>query len=117
MKPVKLSPLMLFYLVCAIAGFFVPWYYNIQHLLTSDVPFTPANMFAAGMVSPMSSSLTTDFLISSTPILIWMVVEGKRLKMKYVWAYVLFTFLIAFAFTCPLFLFNRERLLKNNATA
>lgn len=117
MNPTKLTVLMLFYLVCAIAGFFIPWYYNIQHLLTSDVPFTPANMLAAGMVSPMSSSLTTDFLISSTPILIWMVVEGKRLKMNYVWAYVLFTFLIAFAFTCPLFLFNRERLLKNNAVA
>lgn len=113
MKPTALTPLQFFYLLFAIAGFFVPWYYNIQHILTSDVPFTPSNLLAAGMASPMLSSLTTDFFIGATPVLIWMMVEGKRLKMKYLWVYVLLTFVVAFAFACPLFLFNRERLLSN----
>ena len=44
-----------------------------------------------------------------------MVVEGRRLGMRHLWFYVVATFLIAFAFTCPLFLFMRERLLAARA--
>src|SRR5215510_1770644 len=98
-----------FYLTCALAGAVVPWIFNLEHIRTSSVPFTPANWLAAGMVSPLSRSITTDFLIGTTPVLVWMVVEGRRLRMKHVWVYVLATFAIAFAFACPLFLSMRER--------
>jgi hypothetical protein len=107
----KLTPLMIFYLLCTIAGFFVPWYFNWQHMKTGE-PFTPTAWLMAGWGSALARSVTTDFLIGSTAVLVWMVVEGRRLKMKYLWLYVVFTFLIAWAFTCPLFLFNRERLLQ-----
>jgi len=38
--------------------------------------------------------------------------EGKRLKMKYVWVYILGSFITAIAFTFPLFLAMRERNIK-----
>jgi hypothetical protein len=38
--------------------------------------------------------------------------EGKRLKMKYVWLYILGSFVTAIAFTFPLFLAMRERKIK-----
>lgn len=101
------------YLAFAIAGLIVPWYFNLQFILYGDAPFSVGRFLADGMATPLSSSITTDLFIGSTPVLIWMMVEGKRQKMKHLWVYFIFTFLIAFAFTCPLFLFMRERKLMN----
>jgi hypothetical protein len=110
----KLTPLMIFYLLCTVAGLIVPWYFNYQHMLTKQ-PFSPSIFIQAGMVSPLSSSITTDFLIGATAVFVFMIVEGRRLKMKHLWFYIVFTFVIAWAFTCPLFLFNRERALQRNS--
>ncbi|MBC7889070.1 MAG: DUF2834 domain-containing protein [Ferruginibacter sp.] len=105
----RMSSVMIMYLLFAIAGALVPWYFNVQQMLYGEEPFTMLNWLKAGMANPFTSSITTDFLIGTTPVLIWMMIEGKRLKMKWLWIYFILTFLIAFAFTCPLFLFNRER--------
>jgi hypothetical protein len=102
------TPLAFFYLLFAIARFFVPWYFNAQQLMHGAEPFTVANYLGAGMANYFTSSITTDFFIGTIPVLVWMMVEGRRQKMKNLWFYFLFTFLIAFAFTCPLFLFMRE---------
>jgi hypothetical protein len=112
----KLTPLMLAYLLLALAGAVVPWYFNIQHLLTSDIPFTPVTFVQSGLDSPMSSSLTVDFFIGSTAMLVWMAVEGRRLGMRRVWLYFVATFAIAFAFACPFFMFMRERKLAAAST-
>ncbi len=101
--------LMWVYLLFAIAGIIVPWYYNLQFMLYGDETFSIGRYLADGMATPLSASITTDFFIGTTPVLIWMMVEGSRQKMKHLWFYFIFTFLIAFAFTCPLFLFMRER--------
>lgn len=109
MKPFKWTPLLLFYLLCSIAGLLVPWYFNLQHMLHSPVPFSIIQLFEEGTHSNLASSLTYDFLIASSAATVFMIIEIRRLKMKFLWFYVVFTFLIAFAFTFPLFLFNRER--------
>lgn len=105
----KWTPLMWIYLIFAIAGLVVPWYFNLQFILYGDEPFSVRRFLADGMATPLSSSITTDFLIGATPVFIWMMVEGRRRKMKHLWFYFVGTFLIAFAFACPLFLFMRER--------
>lgn len=105
----NITPLQLVYLLFSLAGLCIPWYFNAQQLMHGTEPFTFANYIGAGMANNFTSSITTDFFIATIPLLIWMIVEGRRLKMKFMWAYVLFTFMIAFAFTCPLFLFFRDR--------
>jgi len=105
---------MIFYLLFAIAGAIVPWYFNITQAVNGPEPFTLGNYFAAGFANPFVSSISADFFIGTTPVLVWMIVEGRRLKMKHLWFYVVFTFAIAFAFTCPLFLFMRERKLAQD---
>ncbi len=107
------TPLMIFYGMFAMAGSVVPWCFNIQFMLESGEFITPQGLIAGGFVTPLASSLTSDFLIGTTPVLVWMVIEAKRLKMKYRWAYVALTFLIAFAFSCPLFLLMREVRLRS----
>lgn len=103
------TPLMWIYLLLAIAGLIVPWYFNLQHLLYSPIAFTIGEFFRQNTDTPMASSLTYDFLIGGNAAIIWMIVEHRRLKMKHLWLYIIATFLIAFAFTFPLFLFQRER--------
>lgn len=108
MKPNKL--LLYFYFTFSILGLIIPWYFNIQQLM-SPLPFTLFEYFRQGMATPFAASITTDFFIGTIPVLIWMMIEAERVGMKYKWAYFILTFMIAFAFTCPLFLYNREKLL------
>jgi hypothetical protein len=112
----KITPLMWFYLLSAIAGAIVPMYFNMQFMKTGQT-FTPMVWLQAGLISTLTKSITFDFLIGSTAVLVWMIVECRRLKMKGLWVYVLFTFMIAWAFTCPLFLFMRERALRASVIA
>jgi hypothetical protein len=109
----RVTPLAIFYGVFAAAGAVIPWYFNIVWMRETGALLTPSALVAGGFATPLTSSLTTDFFIGTIPVLVWMVVEARRLKMRHWWVYVVGTFAIAFAFTCPLFLMMRE--LKGNA--
>lgn len=109
MTTVKQTPLTIFYLVFAILGLILPWYFNLQHILYGAVPFTLSEYFRQGTATPLAASITYDFFIGTIPALIWMILEIRARKMKYLWLYVAGTFMIAFAFTFPLFLYFRER--------
>ena len=109
MNTTSWTPLMWFYLLMSIAGAIVPWYFNLQQLMYGDQAFTLGNYLGAGLANDFVSSITTDFLIVAAPFMVWMIVESRRLRMKGIGWYIVFTFLIALAFTCPLFLLNRER--------
>jgi hypothetical protein len=102
------TPIMVFYGAFAAAGAAVPWYFNILYMVDSGELLTPQRWVAGGFINPLTGSITSDFLIGTTPVLVWMVIEARRLGMRYWWAYVAATFLIAFAFSCPLFLLMRE---------
>ena len=108
MEHKRVTPLAIFYGVFAAAGAVVPWYFNMVWMRESGSLLTPSALVAGGFVTPLTSSLTSDFFIGTTPVLVWMVVEARRLGMRHWWAYVVGTFAIAFAFTCPLFLMMRE---------
>jgi Na+/H+ antiporter NhaD/arsenite permease-like protein len=99
-------------LLC-IPGALVPWYFNVRQMIEGGT-FSVPDFFAAGFTSHYAGSLTSDFLIGSTAVIVWMVVEARRLGMRW-WAYLLATFLVAFAFACPLFLMMRERRLRARA--
>jgi len=104
----RVTPLMVFYGLCAAAGAVVPWYYNLAFMRESGEILTPQRWFAEGFATTLMGSITSDFLIGTAPVLVWMVVEARRLGMRHLWTYVAGTFLVAFAFTCPLFLLMRE---------
>ncbi len=103
---------MWFYLILTIAGAVVPWFFNLRQALYGTEPFTVTNFLEAGVANDFVSSITFDFFITATAVFAFMIIEARRLKMKGLVWYIIFTFLIAFAFTCPLFLFNRERALQ-----
>ena len=61
--------------------------------------------------NPASSSAALDLIVVSLAISVFILVEGRRLGMRRPWLYVLFGFVLAMAFTVPLFLLMRERAL------
>ncbi len=103
------TPLMWIYLLLAIAGLIVPWYFNLQFMAQGDGEFSIRDFVAEGFATSGAASLTSDLLIGASAVTLWMIVESRRLKMKGLWLYLVFTYLIAFAFACPLFLLMRER--------
>ena len=95
------------FLVLAIVGLMGTWTYNI-------IAIVERNDFLGDWFNngPAVSSLTTDLLILAVAACAFIVIEGRRLGMKHLWAYIVFSGLTAIAFTFPLFLANRERRLQ-----
>ena len=71
----------------------------------------------ATKANPASRSITVDIALLLLAVAILMVIEARRLGVKFVWAYILGGFLIAISVRFPLFLLARElRLEKTDAT-
>lgn len=71
----------------------------------------------AAKAGPASKSIMVDIALLLLAVAILMVIEARRLRIKYVWAYILGGFAIAISVTFPLFLLARElRLEKSDAT-
>ena len=79
-------------------------------LATGFVVFWPALL-----ANHATTSITVDILLLCMAAMIWMVVEARRLGVRFVWAYILLSFPIAISVTFPLFLVARERALANRA--
>lgn len=93
--------------IIALAGLVGTWTYNIIAILERN-DFL-GDWFNNG---PAVGSLTTDLLVMAIAGCAFIVIEGRRLGMRHLWAYIVFSGLTAIAFTFPLFLMNRERLLE-----
>ena len=89
-------------------GRIFPGYYIFQFLTTGG-NFTIGKFISSGMTNLLSSAITLDLFIGAGCFLVWIIIEGHRMKMKNLWFYFIFTFTISFAFAGPLFLFMRER--------
>lgn len=98
------------YLILAILGLVVPWYYNLQFFgnagLMDFVNESSANLAA--------KSVSFDLFIATVAGSVWMYIESKRVNISFVWLYILFGFLVSFSSAFPLFLFIREKKLENN---
>lgn len=105
------TPRAVLYLVLAGIGLVGTWTYNVIAILESRDYL--GDWFGSG---PSVSSLTTDLLVVAIAAVIFMIVEGRRLRMRRVWLYLLAVPLLALAFAFPLFLAFRERALERSGT-
>jgi len=97
------------YLVLAVLGFGLTWFYNLQFMLAQGGGFDLSAFIAAGFANPAVASLSSDLLVACLAFLAWLPFEARRLTMRHWWLYLLLTCTVAFAFAFPLFLFMRER--------
>ncbi len=101
--------LSLIYLIFAVSGAFLTTIENI-HFVQEYGPYFKIDKFIElANVNSAARSISRDLFVSAGAIFLWMSIEARRLQMKNFWIVLLGTFLIAFAFSAPLFLFLRER--------
>lgn len=104
------SPLAVAYLLLAIVGLVGTWWFNIRAIVeTRDYL---GDLVTSG---PAVSSITVDLLVVAVAGSVFILVEARRLGMRLGWLYVVGAGLTAFAFTFPLFLAMRQRVLNARA--
>jgi hypothetical protein len=112
--PISRKVLCAVYAAIALVALVATWSQNILFFRTggSFMGFWEAtkNNFA-------SRSITVDIGLFLLAAAILMVIEARRVGVRFVWAYIIGGFLIAISVTFPLFLLARElRLEKSDAT-
>lgn len=102
------------YAAIALVALIATWSQNILFFRGGG---TFMGFWEATKANPASRSITVDIALLLLAVAILMVIEARRLGMKYAWAYILGGFAIAISVTFPLFLLARElRLEKSDAT-
>lgn len=106
------TPLALVYLVLALAGLIGTWTFNV-------LAITQMTNFLGDLIDggPAVSSIIVDLLVVAIAGSVFIIVEARRLGMRFGWLYVVLAGVTAFAFTFPLFLAMRQRHLARVTTA
>lgn len=91
------------YFVLAAVGLVGTWYYNLRFVGGSD-----GNYLQAWFANPASSSAAVDVIVTALAACVFYLREGARLGWRWAVALIPLTFLVALAFTLPLFLGLRE---------
>ena len=97
------------YLFLSILGAILPMLANFEFAMEYGNNFDLKNFIELANINPAAKSISRDLFIGASAVFIWIVNESKKLNMKNMWIIYLGTFLIAFAFSAPFFLFLRER--------
>ena len=97
------------YLSLSILGAILTMMANFDFAMEYGNSFDIKNFIALANANPAAQSISRDLLLSASAVFIWIVNESKKLNIKNMWIVYVGTFLIAFAFSAPFFLFLRER--------
>ena len=98
------------YLIGAIVGTVLPYYFLIQFLLQYgfDLPLFVAQLFA----NPIATMFAVDLFISSFVFWVFLYAEGRRLAMGSLWVYVVLNLAVGLSLALPLFLYFREGVME-----
>ena len=97
------------YLFLSILGAILPMISNFNFAMEYGSSFDINQFIQLANANPAAESISRDLLIGASAVFIWIVNESRKLNMKNMWIVYAGTFLIAFAFSAPFFLFLRER--------
>jgi hypothetical protein len=101
-----------FFALIAFVALLGTWSQNIAYF-DSASPGDTLHAFARFLLdtkaNPASRSITIDLSLFLLAASVLMIVEARRLGVRFVGAYILFGFLVAISVTFPLFLIARER--------
>src|SRR4051794_2688491 len=102
------------YAVIALVALVGTWSQNVAYFRPDEgivVGFGLATVrfWSDTFATRASASITIDLLLFFCAAAVFMVLESRRLGIRWVWAYVVLGVLIAISVTFPLFLIARER--------
>jgi hypothetical protein len=101
----------IFFFAIAAVGLATAWYFNGLAVMRGE------NYIADGFTSNVDWVYSLDLLIGGTAGMAFIVIEARRLKMRFWGLYIASAFITAFAFVFPLFLGFRELALGKQASA
>ena len=107
--------LCLIYATIAVVALIATWSNNLEFMREPE----NRNLWRwidAAYVNHAAASLTNDLLTLALAACVFIVVEGRRLKMRFVWLYVLLSGPIAISVTFPVFLIVRQINLSRRRT-
>lgn len=90
----------------AILGTIIPYIYFVQFLLAEGLDVS--EFFYQITNKPISSFFTWDVVISTLATITLVFTEGKRMKMKNLWVYVVFNLVVGVSLALPAFLYSRQ---------
>ena len=73
------------YLLLAIFGLVITWYYNLQFIADSGGSFDVTAFIAAGATNAAAQSLSWDLAIACITGLTWIYFESKRMGLGFFW--------------------------------
>jgi uncharacterized protein DUF2834 len=113
--------------VYALVGFVAlvgTWSQNVAYVRAEEgavvgFAMATARFWPETFATPASTSITVDLGLLCLALFALMIIESRRLGIRFVWLYILLGLLVAISVTCPLFLIARERRLaaRGEATA
>ena len=114
--------LCLVYAAIAFLALVGTWHQNLSYLRSDEgwlVGFAMATgrFWPATLATPASTSITVDLGLLLLPLFALMVIESRRLAIRFVWLYLILGVLVAISVTLPLFLIARERRLAARGEA
>ncbi len=97
------------YLFLSILGAILPMISNFNFAMEYGSSFDINQFIQLANANPAAESISRDLLIGASAVFIWIINESRKLNIRNMWIVYVGTFLIAFAFSAPFFLFLRER--------
>jgi len=90
------------------------WSQNVAYFRPDEGPLrgfvmATARFWPATLATPASTSITVDLVLFFLAAAVLMVIEARRLAIRWVWLYIVLGLLVAISVTFPLFLIARER--------
>ena len=98
------------YLGLCVAGTALPYWQFIPFL--REQGWAPRLFLEQLFANPVSGLFGMDVLVSSLVLWVLVAVEGKRARMKHLWAPVVANLTVGVSLGLPLFLYLREKTLK-----
>jgi hypothetical protein len=97
------------YVAIAVLALLATWHQNLFYFQGGDTLHAFVEFWRQTLVTPASVSITVDLFLFGLAVVVWMVIEARRLGIRFVWVYVVLSVLIAISVMAPLFLAVRER--------
>ncbi len=91
------------------------WINNIAFMSQPNNSFM--DFVNAAYVNAAAASLSNDLLFVAIAASMFMVIEGRRVGVRYVWLYLIFSAVVAISVTFPLFLLARQIKITNPQSA
>jgi len=95
------------YAMFAVAALFATWSHNLEFFALPDNGGT-LGFIRQAYANPAAASLANDILFVCLASFSFMLVEARRLGIRFVWLYILLSLLVAISVMLPLFLIARQ---------